>query len=250
MCKTSICIFATMKAFLISYFWIFFLNSFQAQSQIQIESGCTTGHNQTRDHLYLNPIIAANWQHNDYRLSSGVQFQAADHGHSILKVIKLSGDVRIHVFGDSISIGTGVWYRPFSEYISEYNAVFWLKHERPHLLLVAGNNSRFYKLTNKGESLWPESPMVKEWRNLLYEAGLKLRSKPEPWNITAGISNSNGWLFQQETNFMLYLRGDYNLSKKLKSHLSWWYQPAGSMNLQSDYFGFYLTGGLTWQIFD
>lgn len=163
---------------------------------------------------------------------AGREFQASD------KI-----ETKAHVF---------YYHRLASDIIREENAGVMLTAELEHWDFALGNNSRRYVLRKDYRSTVQlnDSADVKvyEWRNVMYRICYQLKSDQNIWNLRMGITNYDYFLINQGTNPLLFSEFDYSPNSLLQFRISACYKGAGSMNLQADYFGFSLRGGVIWTI--
>ncbi len=139
-----------------------------------------------------------------------------------------------------------------SDIIREENAGVMLTAELEHWEFALGNNSRRYVLRkdyrNTVQLSDSADAKIYEWRNVMYRISYEIKSKEDPWNLRFGVTNYDYFIINQGTNPMLFSEFDYSPNNLLQFRISVCYKGAGSMNLQADYFGFFLRGGVIWNV--
>jgi len=223
-----------------------------SMGQLIIETCLTTGQNQTKPKGYLNLTFCPSYEIKQWTFGAGAELAVLNPQNTMLDAWKLDAERKINITEHEYKLYGGFYYRPFSEYIRELNFVLSVKTEYGHFRGMIGNNSRIWRLSGKALEEWPEADsagttMKKEWRNMLYNFSAHLNKTDHPWNIGVGISNTNGFFFNQETTPMLFGRYENKMTKSLELYAECWLQQAGFANLQAQYFGFFVKGGLIWK---
>ncbi|MFZ5941214.1 MAG: hypothetical protein ACOYXB_11650 [Bacteroidota bacterium] len=141
---------------------------------------------------------------------------------------------------------------PYSPLTRENNSCLTLSHRWDHFELLLGNNTRSWKLA-AGEVDPDGLPdgtdyRVTEYRNLIYRFTAYLFAPSSPWNLSLTLTDMDDFLIQQETNPMISAAFRSEVKPGLTLFTEAWYQGAGMLNLHADYFGFYLKGGVQWQL--
>lgn len=228
------------------------LSGMLTHGQIQLESTLTTGQNQTKPEGFLNMAICPAYELNQWTFGAGAELAVLNPQNTMLDAWKLDAGRKILIKKHEYKLYGGFYCRPFSEYFRELNLVLTIKTEYGHFRGMIGNNSRIWRLSGKAIEQWPEADsagtiMKKEYRNLLYDFSVYLKKTDHPWNIGLGFSNLNGFFFNQETTPMLFSRYENKITESMQLFAECWFQQAGSANLQTQYFGFFIKGGLVWK---
>ncbi|HCY24068.1 MAG: hypothetical protein A2W93_09790 [Bacteroidetes bacterium GWF2_43_63] len=223
-----------------------------ASGQLEIESALTSGQNQTKPEGFLNLALCPSYEINNWTLGAGTELALLNPQNTILDVWTINAERKMIVKEHEYKLYGGFFCRPFSEYIRELNLVVEFSTENNHLRAMIGNNSRIWRLSGKALEQWPEADSAgtaikKEWRNFLYCFSYHLKKTDHPWNIGIGFSNTNGFFFNQETMPMLFGRYENNISKSMQLYAECWLQQSGGANLQAQYYGFFVKGGLVWK---
>ncbi|PKP03169.1 MAG: hypothetical protein CVU11_09410 [Bacteroidetes bacterium HGW-Bacteroidetes-6] len=220
--------------------------------QFQTEAWLTGGHNQTRWDGYMNVSIKPAYTKNNIKVSSGFDLSLLNPQNKFLNAWDMESEIVFEIKEEEFSFVNGLWYCPFSEWVHEFNIVLALRHKTTHWDILLGNNSRIYSLTKASRNLGSDTDSsdnnsVKEWRNLMYNFEFLLKPEESRWNATAGITDYAPFFFNQETNPMAYAGIKYKMVNNITLYSKFWYQPAGNFNLQADYFGLFIQGGIIWK---
>ncbi|MPN43310.1 hypothetical protein SDC9_190869 [bioreactor metagenome] len=70
----------------------------------------------------------------------------------------------------------------------------------------------------------------------------------EKIHFRASITNYDTFIIQQETNPMIIIKLDYQLSQSTKLNLGVGYLQSGLMNIRVNYFGYFIRGGVQWEL--
>jgi len=207
----------------------------------------TEGHNRPNG-WYSNIAIEQSWDHNNTRLGLGGEFAIVNAQNSFLNAVSISAIQKFSIKEFELSAFAAFQYRPFSEFIREKIFAFGLSRQTPHWNLKLGNFTRVYTLSKEMQELYPDdnASNIKEWHNILYDFEYLIQERESDLILSFGLSNQSDFLYQQSTNFMVYGKVRKALSNENYIFGEIRYQTAGSNNLQADYFGVILKGGLIW----
>jgi hypothetical protein len=243
-----------MKTIFASLFLsVFMIYCNNTKSQTQIESSFIFGQNQAKSKDYLNFDICPSYQFDKWNFGIGTELALIKPDNSIINASKIDVEREIAIKNHNIKIYGGFYHKPFSKYMRELDFVIKLSTETGHFKGTIGNNSRIWRLSNEAMSQWAlaDSSNVKskkEWRNLIYNFAFYLKDLDNKWNIGVGITNYDSFFFNHETEPMLFSNYENKLSEILSLHVGLWFQQAGFANLQAQYYGFYIKGGLICKI--
>jgi hypothetical protein len=120
-----------------------------------------------------------------------------------------------------------------------------------HATISLGDNHRVYELTRNAVPTSAASAggntRIVEPRNFMYAFTWFIVPAQDRWNVSLTLTNFDHFLVQQETNPMATGRFSYQVNPHTKAYTEVWYQNAGVLNLQANYFGGYVRTGLSWQ---
>lgn len=206
----------------------------------------TEGHNRPNG-WYSNIAIEQSWKHNNTKLGMGGEFAIVNAQNSFLNAVSFSAAQKFSIKEFKLSAFAAFQYRPFSEFIREKIFAFGLFRQTPHWNLKLGNFTRVYTLSKEMQELYPDDASnLKEWHNLLYDFEYLIMERESDFVVSIGLSNQSDFLYQQSTNFMIYGKVRKNILDHQVLFGEFRYQTAGSNNLQADYFGVIMKGGLLW----
>ena len=188
----------------------------------------------------------------DLFLQAGIAGSYPDHNSLRIKgwFINLGSNFRIK----KVPFECMAFYRvnPFSKIIHETNWGIILGYNSKHFCIRLGNNYRIYKIQKNALEYKMQDgadTRIIEPRNIMYSITWSIKPVGHKWNLSLTLTNFDHFLVQQETNPMSALEFSHRINEKLRIYTEVWYQNAGMLNLQVNYFGFNVRTGLTWQIF-
>ncbi|MDD4427696.1 MAG: hypothetical protein PHG64_04810 [Paludibacter sp.] len=187
--------------------------------------------------------VISEWQ---FAATAGVTFSNARENEFNALKMDVSRDFRIkekpvtgHIFYQ--------WH-PFSAILQEHNAGIIFHHRSNKFSYDIGLNTRIFKLPNAyAESNGYDQVSIWEPINLMYKITY-YHPFSDQWDFKASVTNFDTFLIQQETNPMLIANLGYQLSSKLKMYLDLGYLQAGLMNIRVNYFGYFIRGGIQWEL--
>lgn len=139
-------------------------------------------------------------------------------------------------------------WKPFSERLHEHNAGLLLSFDKNRFSIETGLNTRIFKLTNELSTLNNyQHTAIWEPVNLMYKISYTYPLS-EKFNLRASITNYDAFIIQQETNPMVITKLDYQLSKTTKLNMGVGYLQSGLMNIRVNYFGYFIRGGVQWDL--
>ncbi|PLW92931.1 MAG: hypothetical protein C0592_08235 [Marinilabiliales bacterium] len=222
-----------------------------ATAQFQTRTWINSGHNRAVG-WYGNLDLIQEYCIDNTTFIAGEEFALINADNTIFNAGMLK--IKHHVQYKNFEIDPFIsfQYRPFSKYIREKIFVFGLLKETPHWNLSLGNFSRIYSLSKDMQELYPDddASSVKEWHNLLYDIEYLFQPRlgDKKMNYSLGVSNQSDFLYQPATIPMLYGRCWTYINERQYVFFETRYQTAGSNNLQADFFGVILKGGLFWAL--
>ena len=188
----------------------------------------------------------------DYHIQAGFLWSTSNQNSMSFKGLffNIGGNFRIK----KVPFEVNVFYcnNMFSPRIHETNWGFTLGYNSRHFSINLGDNYRIYKFTNKGikeNGLNDDTDnSIVEPRNIMYSFTYFVMPVDHKWNAAITLTNFDHFLIQQETNPMTACKLFYQLNPNLMLYSELWYQNAGLLNLQVNYFGYYIRTGLIWKI--
>ncbi len=187
----------------------------------------------------------------NFEVSAGGLFTLSNAQSNIFSALKLNISNDFQIKNHTLNVGALYLLKPFSTDLNETNFAILANYRTSHFGYVLGVNSRIYSFNRAAIQKYnfPDSVKTSVWEpyNLMYRISYFHDIVPE-LKFEAAITNYDRYLIQQETNPMLQLNFNYQLNDKLQFYSELAYMQAGMMNIRINYFGFYLRGGVVWQI--
>jgi hypothetical protein len=241
-------IFGKRLAVSLSLIWLF---TFFCSSQPSIMSFVETGQNNVYDDGYFNFSIFPSYDLGNDSFAAGILFSAGGQrennfgGYTIGYTRKFS----IHKQAFAVS-GFYLWV-PFSNELRETNWGITLNYKLPHFHFTIGNNYRTFRFSKayiRSDESTSGKYRIIEPGNLIYTFQYLVRKEEEQWNVMVSVTNNDYFMFEQETNPMVILKGKYRFNENLSSFIDIGYKTAGLLVIKVDYFGYLLRFGIKWDI--
>ena len=137
-------------------------------------------------------------------------------------------------------------YRRFKAYgLQEFNGMLSLGYRNIHWNFKLGLCNRYIAaipLRLDGGMGTIFEPM-----NVVFDIQYHLFGEEHPWNIGAGISNQREFIIERVTLFYYTLNGYYDINSHWRVLGEAGLHPAGVLNLSSQYNGYFINTGFTYQ---
>ena len=181
-----------------------------------------------------------------FEMASGITFSEARQNRFNALSFDVSKGFKLKEFAFTAKVF--YQWKPFSERLHEQNAGLLLSFDKKKFSFETGLNTRIFNLTNELSSLNNyQHTAIWEPVNLMYKISYNYPFS-EKFNFRASITNYDAFIIQQETNPMLITKLDYQLSQSTKLNLGVGYLQSGLMNIRVNYFGYFIRGGVQWDI--
>lgn len=234
--------------FIVFLFLIGFPISAQHQVSVHADLGSTT----MNSTIYLQTALTGKSTIKSFFAEYGLLVNCLDNLKSGYSSSFISGGKSFTLHKNKLNALAYYLHSYPSSTLREENFGLKLTYETSHWDIMVGNNSKRYVLRNDFKSQLPieqqEDHKIYEWRNALYRICYKMKPEDYLWNFKAGVTNADFFLINQGTNPMIFAEYNYTLLENLKLNCSIFYKGAGSMNLQADYFGYFIRTGIQWKI--
>ncbi|MDT8400624.1 MAG: hypothetical protein RQ743_02925 [Bacteroidales bacterium] len=221
-----------------------------ARAQPSLSIYLESGENNVSEGLFIRTAAFGEYRFGKNSLRGGLQLDLKGPGTKFLTgaSINLAREFSIREF--PFEIHALYSHNRFSELLYEYNLGVVCKVNIRNLTFRLGNNFRTYGLTKYAvrEYAVDSDNKIHENFNLMYLVAYHLNPAEHYWNVSLSVTNIDHFIIEQETNPVLFLRGEYNISSPLTVFAELWYKTAGSFNLSINYFGFFFRTGLIWNI--
>jgi len=220
-------------------------------SQISFDHYIDVGNNNVSQGVYTDFSTRVLVQSGSNRVSSGALLSFSNAQKNIFSAYFLSFSREIYERNHPINIEGFYLCKPFSEDLREFNVGFIADYRNKHFGFNLGFNSRLYSFTRAAKLKYniPDSVSTRVWVpiNLMYQL-----SYFQPLNkkmlLEVRVTDFNTYTILQETNPMILTKFTYTLNDKIQFYSELCYMQAGLLNIRVNYFGYYLRGGVLWQI--
>jgi len=220
-------------------------------SQPSVMSFVEAGQNNTYDRGYFSFSISPSYRlHNDY-FSAGVLFTAGGQRENNFGGYYLDYERSFSIHNQAFAVSGFYLWVPFSNELRETDWGITLSYKLPHFRFTLGNNYRTYRFSRayvRSDESTSGTYRIIEPGNLVYSFRYNLRKEEEPWNLMFSVTNNDYFMFEQETNPMVILKGTWRIADNLTSFIDLGYKSAGLLCIKVDYFGYFLRLGIKWDI--
>ena len=218
-----------------SLFWMAFVAHAQIRSYIEYD------YNRT-EHSIANFVVASDFQlANNFHLDFGLQ--ASTRNRYALNVAYQMDLLKAKK--GTLYLENRYLYRLYpTQKIQEFNALLGLGWENTHWNFQLGLCNRYIAeiplRKNGGEGV------VFEPMNVVFNIEGNLFAQDHPWNIGCGISNYREFIIERVTLFYYTVHGYYDIDDQWRLIGEAGLHPAGVLNLSSQYNGFFINIGCTY----
>lgn len=225
-----------------------FLKCLTAQPSVVVYTDI--GENNVSEGLFLKTAGLAKYQLDKYIFEAGFQF-APIHNYSPF-FSGFNGKVsrQIQLKKLPFEIQLFYIYSPFSENLRETNGGALVNVKRNHFNFKLGTNFRTFAYNKSAVKKYEfsDNNKIHENWNLIYLIEYYIKPLTNFWNIGLTVTNLDHFTISQETNPIIYLRGQYNKNLPVEIFMETWYKSSGVFNLSVNYFGFFVRTGIVWEI--
>jgi hypothetical protein len=200
--------------------------------------------------LFLKTAGIGEYEFGKNYAGGGVQFDLRSPGTNFLSAASMEIGREVSIRNIPFEIEGLFHYSRFSELLYEYNIGLLGNVKLDHFDFRLGTHFRTYGITWDAAEEYniDSNKRIHENWNLMYMVAYRLKPPDHEWNVSLSVTNIDHFIIEQETNPVLFLRGEYRVSDKLNVFSELWYKTAGSFNLSVNYFGFFLRTGIVWDI--
>lgn len=219
-----------------------------AQTSVQVFNDF--GNNQSSGGNYLKASTLLEHSYANYQFEAGLQFNLVNTNNVLLSGYKV--DIERTFYWQSKQFNVNCFYLsiPFSNLIRETNWGLWASYQFDHLSIQLGTHYRVFAYTNlaKEEFNFIETKPVSENWNLIYTIGYNFLKRDNFWNVGLTATNYDHFQINQETNPIINVNGQITLNESIDCFAELWYKTAGTLNLNVNYYGYFLRTGIVWKI--
>jgi hypothetical protein len=208
------------------------------------------GDNNISDGIFLKTAVMPTYEFGKYTAQAGVRFDLVSNNENVLSGFSLmaSRDFMIRNFPLDLK---GIFIRTgYSGVIHENKWGLLLNTGTKHFRFGLGTSFRTLALNkeeagNLNDSL--NTKIHENW-NMIYQFSYYIKPIGNKWNIDVSVTNIDYFNLSQETNPIFKLGAIYNVSPPVTFFIDSGYQSAGIINMNTDYFGFFIKTGIIWNI--
>lgn len=231
----------------------FFLISFYGlNAQLSLQSDVALGKNNVSEGIYVKNTYRVGYGISTFHLETGVRFDLISNNPNTLTGFDLSGSREFTLKEIPFQLKAYFMLNRFSDLQYETNWGIWfetLKFE--HWLVALGTNFKTYTINASGREEFDIDKADKSLHenfNLTYCISAYLKPHKHIWNIGLSCTNVDYYLINQSTNPIFNIQARYQLNPKLNLFLEAWSKQAGMLNIQANFFGGFIRGGVRWEI--
>lgn len=199
--------------------------------------------------LYLRASLFGCYRSGKNLLEAGVQTNLINGNNIILSGFRINGSRDFKIKNTHFEI-RGFWFwTASSEILKEINFGCSALMKQKHLEMMIGTNIRTYSFRKKAIEIYDiekDASKIHENFNLMYSISYNLKPADFKWNAGVALTNADNFLINQETNPYLNIHGSFKISSPVSLFAEAWYKNTGLLNTSTNYFGFVIRGGVSW----
>lgn len=251
-CKTC-CTFGLLNLLAMPKLLIFILIlslPFPVKAQPELTLYTDLGRSNVSKVVYIRPVISTGYTVYKNQLTFGYQWNGIYSRLGALSGYRFG-------YGRDFTLKTipfkiqAFYVNVGSKILRESNVGLALTVKPNHFDLTIGTNFKTYAYTKSARELYgipKDARSLNEVWNILYNFTYYLKPTDHVWNTGLSLTNFDYFTFNQETNPMLKLVGQCDLTVYIRLFTEIWYKPAGLTNLEPNFFGLFIRGGVAWKI--
>jgi hypothetical protein len=201
------------------------------------------------DDLLIRSALLGNYSFGNYHLKAGLQTNLIKDNNIFFSGYRFDGSRDFKIKNILLELnGFGLWTAA-SEILQEINYGCYIEMTTRHFEIQLGTNFRTYSFRNKAFRMYEIENVetkIHENFNLMYSFSYYLKPLNHKWNAGITLTNTDYFMINQETNPYVNLKGYFKIIKPVCLFAEAWYKDAGILNLNVNYFGFLIRGGIVW----
>lgn len=220
--------------------------------QIILQSFFDIGKNNVSEGAFVKNVYRGSYQYQKFNVESGMQIDLVSRNPNTFSGFDIAGLRNFLVRDFPFDIKGFFMLNRFSDILYETDWGFRIETRKyEHFIFELGLNNKTYTINStardeydidKGDS------KLRENFNLTYLISAYLKPHTYNWNIGLSLTNVDYYIINQSTNPVFNLQMKYKLKSNLTLFLDSWYQQAGILNINANYFGYFFRGGIKWEI--
>jgi hypothetical protein len=230
---------------------LFFVHPVYLLAQPELTIYTDWGTNNVSHGLFIKSAAIGHYKFGKNMVETGLQLDLKYRNKNVFSGYTINASRSFMIKSIPLELKGFFLFNPFSDILRETNWGFLLKSRIKHFDLVIGTNFRTYAYRKRAiidYGIEKDASKIHEAFNLMYSFSYYLKPTDDQWNVGLSVTNIDYFIINQETNPILSLRGLYKLKSPLSFFAQAWYEPAGALNLNTNYFGFFIRTGIIWDI--
>ncbi|MFH1000408.1 MAG: hypothetical protein V1783_06175 [Bacteroidota bacterium] len=226
------------------------LNAIEAQ--INLHSYFDIGETNVSEGIYIKNAYHGSYQLQNYNFEAGMQFDLRSNNPNTFSAIDVMAARQFRIKEFPIKVQAFFMLNRFSDLMQETNWGIRAGNEKQkHFVYSFGMNFKTYKFnkTYREENNFSrDESRLSENFNLVYLFSAYFKPIENDWNIGLSLTNTDYFLINQTTNPMINVQLKYKVKSNLLFYTEAWYKQAGVFNIYANYFGYFIRGGVKWEI--
>jgi hypothetical protein len=183
------------------------------------------------------------------QLEAGVQTNLINGNNIVFSGYCINGSRKFSIKNTILELN-GFWlWKASSKLLQESDYGCFVSMKQKHIEILLGTNFRTYgfrSMAIEEYNIEKDATKIHENFNLMYSFSYNLKPLDSRWNAGLTLTNTDYFLINQETNPYRNLHSSYHVSSPVCLFAEAWYKNAGSLNMNTNYFGFVIRGGVKW----
>jgi hypothetical protein len=228
------------------------LTSFNVFAQETVQAHIDIGENSVSEGGYIKNAYRCSYQYHKYKIEGGIQIDLLSNNPNTLTGLDIIASREFLINNFPLELKGFFVLNRFSDLMHETNWGLRIASKKfNHLLLELGTNFRTYSINSSARQEYNINKThgnLSENFNLMYAITAYLKPQYHNWNIGLSITNVDYYVINQSTNPVFNMQAMYKLKPNLMLNIGAWYKQAGIFNINVNYFGYFIRGGIIWTI--
>jgi hypothetical protein len=226
------------------------LQGMDLSAQFRTSSFADLGQNVSSEGLFIKIADLTSYQLGKNKLEGGVQIDLLSNTYRFFSGFNFNFSREWSIKSFPIETRAFFILTPFSDILRESNWGILFGIYRDHFTIKIGTEFRTFAYNHHAENSYDvdKGTRIHENWNIMYSFSGYVKPIDNKWNIGLSLTNADHFIINQEINPFLNLRFDYKFNSTLQAYCETWYESAGALNLDVNYFGFFIRTGIIWDI--
>jgi len=220
----------------------------EMNAQIGLQSYIDIGKNNVTNSVFIKNVYRNSYQYQKYNIEAGIQFEFTRNNSKTLTGLDILVSKEFLIKDFTFKIDGFAMLNRFSDLMYETNYGLRIEtRQLEHFLFGLGTNYKTYAINSKAierYNIEKKNVQLSENFSLLYEITAYVKPHNNQWNAGLTCTNFDYYIINQTTNPVFNLQMKYRLESNLTLYLNTWYMQAGILNINANYFGYFLRGGI------